>query len=159
MGYTATYLVFALLALIPGILIFGNVFKLPEFTEKEKPVNHGISDLLKPNELKKVYITSAMILIGVGIYEVYFPIYGSHIGFSASMIGIILSVNASAYFIVRVFMSALIKRFGEEFVFTGSLMIAAIAFGLMPFFDGFKALAAVSFALGLGLDAASLYPS
>ncbi len=151
LGYGPTYLILAIMASIPGLLIVFNVFRLPRHDKAEKTVNGGMADLLKPKDLRKAYVTSAIILTGVGIYEFFFPIYGNHIGFSASGIGLVLSINASAFFIVRVFMPSLINKFGEERVLTGSMIIAAIAFVAIPFFDQFTALAVVSFILGLGL--------
>lgn len=150
-GYTATYLILSITAAFPGCFILFNLLKLPVTAIREQTSTNSFVDLLRMSSLRKTFILSAMILTGIGIYEFYFPIYGNHIGLSASKIGIILSVNASAFFIVRLMMSWLIKRFTQEIVMSGCLLISAIAFVLIPFFKGFIALAFVSFLLGFGL--------
>ncbi len=150
-GYNNTYLILSLMAAVPGFIILSKFLILPPMIADKDKSSNSFRDLLVSRSLRKTFILSGMILAGIGIYEFYFPIYGKHIGLSASMIGVILSVNASAFIIVRLFMPLLIKRFTEEGVFRGCLFIAAGAFVLIPFFKGFIALAIVSFLLGIGL--------
>lgn len=151
LDYNNTYLILSLMAAVPGCFILFNLLKLPETVAAKEMPSNSFMDLLGSQALRKTFILSGMILIGIGIYEFYFPIYGKHLGFSASVIGIILSVNASAFIIVRFFMPLLIKRITEEGVFKVCLFIAAGAFVLIPFFKGFIALTIVSFLLGIGL--------
>ena len=151
LGYNNTYLILSLMAAIPGCFILFNLLKLPTSTVTKEISTNSFKDLLASQSLRKTFIISGVILSGIGIYEFYFPIYGKYIGFSASMIGIILSVNASAFIMVRLFMPLLIKRYTEEGVLKGCLFIAAGAFLLIPFFKGVIALAIVSFILGIGL--------
>ncbi len=150
-GYSLTYLVLSMMAIVPGLVIILGLFKLPKIEKKEIMIKNDILDLIKIKELRKAYIISAIILTGVGIYQFYLPIYGKNIGFSASMIGMILSVNAAAFFVVRTFMPALIKKFGDEYVLISSLVVAAVGFVFIPFFHGFVVLAIISFVIGLGL--------
>lgn len=150
-GYNNTYLLLSLLAAVPGCFILLNLLKLPERVAVNEITSNSFMDLLVSRSLRKTFILSGMILAGIGIYEFYFPIYGKHIGFSASMIGIILSVNASAFILVRLFMPFLIKKLTEEGVFRICLFIAAGAFMLVPLFKGFISLAIVSFIMGIGL--------
>lgn len=152
LGFGHAYLFLSISAFIPCIFIFFNVIKLPYIQHVEtKDTQNSFLDLLSSNSLRKSYLISAVVFIGVVIYDFYFPIYGKHLGFSASMIGIILSSNASAYFIARLFMASLIKKFDEKIVFIGCLFIAAVSFFLIPFLKGFIALTIVSFLMGLGL--------
>lgn len=151
LGYNNTYLILSMMAVVPGLFIVSNLLKLPEKVAIKEMTSNSFMDLLGSRSLRKTFILSGIILTGIGIYEFYFPIFGKHIGFSASMIGIILSVNAAAFIIVRLFMPLLTKRFTEEGVLRGCLFIAAGAFVLIPFFKSFIALAIVSFILGIGL--------
>ena len=151
LGYSITYLLFSMMAAVPGILISFKIFHVPRREEQVTEANRSIRELLTPKELRKAYISSAIILTGIGIFEFYLPIYGSHIGFSASIIGLTLSFNGAAYFVIRALMPSLIERFGEEFVFIGSMVVAASAFFLIPFFDTAITLIIISFILGLGL--------
>lgn len=152
LGYSSTYLVLAIMAAVPGILITLNIFAPPEPEIKQKEVeSNNIKYLLSLRALQKTYIMSAVILMGVGIYELFLPIYGNSIGLTASEIGIILSINASAYFLVRLLMPFLMNKFGDEIVFIGCLMISAVTFIFIPLFDSLLKLSIVSFILGIGL--------
>lgn len=150
-GYNSTYLILALVAFIPSLVMLSNIFKLPEPVSKEKATLNSIKDLLNSRSLIKTYMTSAMILTGVGLYEFYFPIYGDYLGFSASAIGIILSIYAAAFFIVRSLMGYLTAKFGEDPILFSSMFTASGAFVLLPFFQGAVTLAVISFILGTGL--------
>lgn len=152
LGFGHAYFLLSILAAIPCIIITFNIVKLPHILPLvKKDTQNSFLDLLSSNSLRKSYAISAVILIGVVIYDFYFPIYGKHLGFSASIIGIILSSNAAAYFIARLFMASLIKKFDERIVFIGCLFIASVSFTLIPFLKGFIALTIVSFLMGLGL--------
>lgn len=151
LGYNLTYLVLSLLAFIPGLVILTNALTLPELTSKEKTIQKNIKDLLKSKPLMKTYLTSAIILTGISLYEFYFPIYSNYLGFSASTIGIILSIYAAAFIIVRTLMPYLTSKYGEEPILFRCMFIASGAFVLLPFFKGMVALAIISFILGTGL--------
>lgn len=151
-SYSTTYLFLSLMGSVPAIMIIFKVLKLPEQRLKStKKESNKTMDLLKLPSLRKVFIISAIILIGSGIYELFLPIYGNTIGLSASLIGIVSSLHASAYFIVRILMPALIKKFGEERTLTYCLFISGITFVFLPFSNNFLVLAILSFILGLGL--------
>ena len=79
------------------------------------------------------------------------PIHGRAIGLSASVIGMIIGMQAAAAFVVRLWMPWLARRYGEMRVLTGSLLMAGMTFLLFPAFADPLILAAISFLLGLGL--------
>ncbi len=60
------------------------------------------------------------------------PVYGKSIGLSASWIGIIMSTNAAAGFVVRLVMHRLARRYTEVGVLTASLFIAGACYVLLP---------------------------
>ncbi len=151
LGYNSTYLVLSVCAFIPGLVMLSNVLKLPGPVSKEKTTQKSVKDLLRSKSLMKTYMTSAMILTGIGLYEFYFPIYGEYLGFSASTIGIILSIYAAAFLIVRSLMPYLTRKYGEEPILFSCMFIASGAFVLLPFFKGMIALGIISFILGMGL--------
>lgn len=150
LDYHWTYLLLSVIAIVPGLFFTFKKLPVPNGESKEE-ASRSFMDLLGYRPLRSVLITSGIILTGIGIYEFYFPIFGKHIGLSASAIGIILSINASANFIVRLFMQRLIQKYKEEMVLSGCLFVSAGAFVLMPFFENFYLLAMVSFLMGLGL--------
>ncbi|MEW9672503.1 MFS transporter [Ammoniphilus sp. 3BR4] len=151
LNYATTYLGLSIMAAVPGILIVWHGFPFPGTAIKEEDSKERLMDLITSPALRKMYMMSGVLLTGIGMYEFYFPIFAEHIGFSASTIGILLSINASAYFIVRLFLPWLIRKFHEEAILTGCLFLSAVPFFLIPWFHDFISLALISFILGLAL--------
>lgn len=149
--FDQTYLLLAIIALVPGCFFFFNWIKLPEPVIKEKEPKRSLFELLFRRSLRKTFIISGIILTGVGMYEFYFPVYAKNIGLSASIIGVILSFHAVAYILSRLFMQSLVNKFKEEAVLGGCLSISAVAFFFIPLFDHYLLLAILSFIMGLGL--------
>ncbi|HEV2007325.1 MAG TPA: MFS transporter, partial [Burkholderiales bacterium] len=91
-GHATAYLCFSVSTLVPTtVLLFYR--RLREI--KTAQPAHGTRnafDLLRLPELRKVMITSAMVVTGWDLYMFYLPIYAHSIGMSASMIGIVLGV-------------------------------------------------------------------
>jgi MFS family permease len=96
-------------------------------------------------------LAGAIIFSGTDLLSFYVPIYGASIGLSASTIGVILGAYAAAQFVVRAIMPVLVRRWGEEKILTLSLLAAAAAYPLFPFFQNPWILTLIAFALGLGL--------
>ena len=100
--------------------------------------------------LRRVLITSAVILTGIDLFHFYMPIYGHSIGLSASQIGVVLSLFAAASFVVRIWMPAIVKYLGEEKVLIVSMYVAALTYIAVPFISHMVLLCVVAFMLGLG---------
>ncbi len=109
------------------------------------------TDLWRLPELRRVFLTSAVVLTGIDLYQFYLPIYGRSIGLSASVIGMVLSAFAAASFLVRSVMPPLVRWRGEEGLLRYALAIGAVAFLALPWLGSPWLLGAVSFLLGLGL--------
>ncbi|MCM3411863.1 MFS transporter [Metabacillus litoralis] len=152
LNYTQTYMLLGILSIIPGILIACNVIDIPkppkDTTAEEKK---NFKDLIFNRSLRKTFITSGIILTGVGMFEFYFPIYAKSIDLSASLIGIIISCNAIAYIISRLLMQPLTNRFKEEAILSKCLLISSIGFLLIPLFENPYFLMITAFIMGLGL--------
>lgn len=111
----------------------------------------GSFSLLKGNRpLRRALLTGAVILTGIDLFQFYMPIYGHHIGLSASQIGIVLGTFSAAAFVVRIWMPAIVSRYGPERVLVGSLFIAAITYTTVPFIEHMLPLCIICFMLGLG---------
>ncbi len=100
--------------------------------------------------LRRVLITSAVILTGIDLFHFYMPIYGHHIGLSASQIGVVLATFSAASFVVRIWMPAIVKRLGSEKVLIVSMFVAAITYIAVPHITQMALLCVVCFTLGLG---------
>jgi MFS family permease len=150
-SFTTTYLFLGILSIIPGMVVLFKIVKLPKSIVVSQKANGGFKELLLARSLRKTYITSGIILTGVGMYEFYFPIYAKSIQLSASMIGIILSCNAIAYILSRLLMQPLTNRFKEEAILGVCLFISAVAFLFIPLVGNPLLLMITSFVMGLGL--------
>lgn len=153
LGHAASYLLLAAGPVIPvTIMLFARKLgKLrPRHTADEEHAVNAKSLLGNP-PLRRTLITGAAILTGIDLFQFYMPIYGNAIGLSASTIGVVLSMFAAASFVVRLVMPALVRRWNAETVLTWSLYAGCIAYLLFPLFESAVLLAAMAFALGLGM--------
>ncbi len=112
--------------------------------------SHPFELMTTNRPLRRVLITGAVILTGIDLFHFYMPIYGHHIGLSASQIGIVLAVFSAASFVVRVGMPAIVKRLGAEKVLLMSMFVAAATYLAVPYITHMVVLCAVCFVLGLG---------
>jgi MFS family permease len=152
-GYRHSYYVLAAIGIIPGIgLLIRSSFIPPHVVGKDKaPAGGRVSDLMRMPKLRNTLLTSGIILTGLDLFNFYMPIHGRSIGLSASMIGVVVGMQAAAAFVVRMWMPLVSARFGEMRILTWSLATAGITYFLFPGFQQPFVLCAISFLLGLGL--------
>lgn len=151
LDFAVAYLMLGIFALLPGLLFLVIPIKGVAKKEKDTVENTSFLQLLLHQKLRSVFITSGVILTGVGLFEFYFPIYTSSIGLSASVIGVLVGVNALAFIISRLLMTPLQRKFSPEQMIGGCLLIAGCAFFVLPFIKAVPLLAVISFVMGLGL--------
>lgn len=151
-GAPLSYLLLAMFALASGVglLLYKGI--PPASPQRPEPRHdQSVMDLVRNAALRRTLITSGVILTGIDLYTFYFPIYGRSIGLSASVIGVVLSMQAVAAFVVRVLMPHLVRRWSEETVLTYSLYVAGATYLLFPLFQNVIILGLISFVLGLAL--------
>src|SRR5690606_28347035 len=81
----------------------------------------------------------------------FMPIYGTRIGLSATMIGVVISTFGVATLVVRVFIPRLTRRYGEPRVLGWAMALGAAAFATIPLFQNVVLLILAAFVMGLGL--------
>ncbi len=111
----------------------------------------GITQILRNRDLRLTIIVAGIVVAGMDLYTFYMPIYGHEIKLSATMIGAVMGAQAIAALLMRVVMPLLLKRWSEENVMAGALLVAGLGYFLFPFFQSVTALFLISFLLGLGL--------
>jgi MFS family permease len=151
-GHARAYLFLGCLAILPMLALFTFPQIVPT-TQGRKPRadQSNVLELMRIAPLRRTLLAGAIVFSGTDLLSFYVPIYGASIGLSASTIGVILGAYAAAQFVVRAVMPALVRRWGEEKLLTLSLLAAAAAYPLFPFFQNPWVLTAIAFALGLGL--------
>jgi|SRR5688572_26904742 MFS family permease len=154
-GHARSYLYMAAFPLVPVlILLFAREFgRGPRVKSEEEQAVLSTSLLANP-ALRRTLIASAMAVTGQDLFQFYMPIYGHSVGLSASAIGVVLGMFGVSAFFVRIGLPALVKRWGPDAVFNGSLYISAVAFTLFPLFTGAVALSLVALVCGLGMGCA-----
>ena len=151
LSYSWTYVILALFAIVPGIIFLFIPVKSSKLELKEDVAEKSFKDLLFDPNLRTVFLTSGVILTGVGLFEFYFPIYTNSLGFSATLIGILVSLNAGAFIISRLIMRPLQNKYKPEQIIGGCLLLAGFTFFILPIIKVAPLLAIVSFMMGLGL--------
>lgn len=108
-------------------------------------------ELLALPAMRMALITNGMVMIGFDLFNLYMPLYGSSLNFSATTIGLIIGAYGLAATITRVILPFACARFGERRILMLALAIPACAFALVPLTSSFWLLAPLAFIIGLGL--------
>lgn len=153
-GFRAAFGIFALIPLIPIIVLARGGLALPGPHARGMVAHHGgVVALLRHRTLRRVFAANALMSLGWDLHTIFVPIYGARIGLSASQIGGVLSSFAAATFVVRFFMPTIARRLREHQVLAAALLLSGGVFFAFPFLQSVTALFALSFTLGLGLGA------
>lgn len=153
-GHGMTFLFFSFFTLLPiGVLTFRPDFAhvQPATTTGEK---RSAFDLLGNATLRRLVIISGLSVASTELYAFYVPIFAHSIGLSASTIGVILGSYATAVFLSRFMLPALLRRLRPEQVMFASMLFAALAFAIFPLLRNIYALLGTSFIIGLGTGCA-----
>lgn len=153
-GHAQTFLIFAAFALVPAIALAINAVPLPRpHGHVERPSEAAVLDLLRNRELRRIYIAVALFSVAWDVFNFAIPLYGSHIGLSASQIGVIMGSFAAATFVIRFAVPFIARRIKPWTLMMISSLIAATSYFLVPFTANVAMLTALLFLLGLGLGA------
>ena len=152
-GHVAIFAVFAAFPLLPIAVLGLNRLRLPQFHAHGAPQEPGrrVADLLRHRGLRPVFVASALLAAAWDMFNFVIPIYGTRIGLSASIIGLVLGSFSVATFVIRGLLPAISRRLSPWRLLTVSLGTAAAAFFLFPMLERAALLMAVAFLLGLGL--------
>jgi predicted MFS family arabinose efflux permease len=154
-GHATAYLYIAALPLVPVVIMATarKVGRGPRVITEDEQARLSTSLLAIPL-LRRTLIASAVAVTAQDLFQFYMPIYGHAVGLSASAIGVVLAMSGIAAFVVRIGLPVLVKRWGPDTVFNGSLYVSAVTFLLFPLFSSAPALAAIALVLGLGMGCA-----
>jgi len=150
-GHVRTYLHLALLTFAAVFALFFIAHRLPHRSAPPDHRGQRMADLVRSRDLRRMLVTSALVMGGLDLFQLYLPIYGHAIGLSASAIGVIMGGFAAAAFVTRALLPLLARRIGEEAALCYAMFLSAATFFLIPMFQNVFMLAAISFVLGLGM--------
>ena len=150
-GHATACLYLALLMLVPIMMLAIRGGALPRDAHQIMHAERGVLAMLSEPGVRKVLVNTSLQNAGQDMFQFYMPVYLHAIGLSASTIGIVLSVNSAAMFVVRLILPRLIARFTEGKVLTYAFYVAAASLMLVPLFKDAAMLALISFLFGLGM--------
>ena len=154
-GHRAAFLMLALPpAAGTALLLWRRPALRPAREPKADAARRRLVDLLRNPRLLPIFLFSGLLATGWDMYTFVIPIYGTRIGLSASTIGIVMSSFALETFVVRLFMPSVARRLSEWTVVCAALLVAGVAYSLVPLATQVPYLIALSFLLGLGLGCA-----
>lgn len=153
-GHGMTFLFFALFTLLPiGVLALKPALTQASVHKAEDGKRSAL-DLLSNETLRRLIFVSGLCVASAELFAFYVPVFSHSIGLSASTIGIILGAYAAAVFLSRFMLPALLSRFRSEQIMFASMLVAACAFAVFPFFRSVYALMAAAFVIGVGTGCA-----
>ncbi len=151
-GFVATFALFALLPLLPAVVLARGRPRLPAPPPVAREVRSGGAiELLTHKKLRRVFLVNVLLAMAWDLNTIVVPVYGDSIGLSASEIGVILACFGAATFVVRLGMPWIIRRMSEHQVLTAALLVSGSVYLLFPFSHSPATLMALCFCLGLGL--------
>lgn len=154
LGYRSTFFILSLFTVLPIIALSANLLPAPKVHASREAMAKGdVMDLLRDADLRRLFIAMAILTVAWDIYGFAIPIHGSHIGLTASQIGIVMGAFAAATFAVRLAMPFIANRVKPWSLLAASLLISSVSFVAIPFTDSVGLLMAIMFLMGLGLGA------
>jgi MFS family permease len=150
--YSIAYAVFCGFTFLAVTLAgYGNLNRIRLAPHPDGQQSKSAFGLLRNPEMRRIYAISILLGSAWDLFMFIMPIHGSHLGFSASTIGLILGCFSCATFAVRLAMHWISRRYSEWQVLTTALSLAVICYVLFPFMKNPLAIMIVTTMLGLAL--------
>lgn len=147
----------AFLALASGVFVNLIILGWKRFPSVRREAPHPESshrrfaDLLRVPGLLPVFIVAGSLSIAWDLFTFVTPIYGTRIGLSASVIGLILGVFGAAVFVVRMILPLIAQRVREWTTLIAAMISTGAVLLVFPLVEGVPLLMTLAFLLGLGL--------
>ncbi len=153
LGYAWAFGVLALVPLVPAMVLGGGWLPALPGPHPAHDSTRGASalGLLAEPRLRRLFAVNALFSLGWELHAIFIPIFGESIGLSASAIGAVIAAFAAATFVVRFAMPLFARRLSESQVLTAALLLAGVAYCVLPFARSAGTLMCASFGIGLGL--------
>jgi len=113
----------------------------------------GSWDLLRTPGMRRLLLVNWLLSSSWDVHALLVPILGHERGFSASAIGLVLGLFASAVALVRLAIPLLADQLREGQVLAGAMLCTAAVFALYPFANSAWLMAVFAVLLGLALGA------
>ncbi|MCW5604890.1 MAG: MFS transporter, partial [Burkholderiales bacterium] len=108
-------------------------------------------DLLRNPALRRVLVVSAALSMAWEIFTFVMPIHGTHLGLSATTIGMILGSFGAAIFCVRLVLPLVVHRVHEWKLLISAMVMSGTVLIVLPVVISVPLLIGLAFLLGVGL--------
>ena len=155
LGFRATYAVMTVFALCAVALLASGSLRSTH-APREPIVRDGVGtfDLLRDPLLRQIYWIGILLSSAWDLFIFVMPIHGTHLGMSASTIGLVLGAFSAATFLVRLLMPWLGRRFTQWQILNAALILAVLCYATIPYLHRPGSLMLASAILGLALGSA-----
>lgn len=150
-GHAWAFLAFAALTLIPIAILTLHPGLTRVAVQKAAKEERNALDLLRNPPLRRVIVTSGLIVAAYELFGFYMPVFGHTAGLSASTIGLIMGTYATATFLTRFILPLILRRAEPQRVLSFFMLLAAAGFLLMPFLASAWLIMLVAFGIGFGM--------
>jgi MFS family permease len=151
-GHRYWFLVLAVVPLATIAAVASNRLGLPQVRPRSRGgAPKRLADLLRPRNMRVVFIITALHATAWEMFQFITPIYCTQIGLSASAIGMVIASFAAATFAIRVVLAFVAQKISAFVLLRAAVFLAATTFALFPLVVNVVLLAAIAFALGVGL--------
>jgi MFS family permease len=149
-GFRAAFIMLAIMPLVAWYCI-RMVKEQPMELAHPEQANSSVWDLLKDPLMRRLLLVNWLLSSCWDVHTFVVPVLGHERGFSASVVGTILGSFAVASALIRVILPWIARRLQEYRLLTGAMILAAVIFGIYPFFELPFAMGVCSVCLGLVL--------
>lgn len=154
-GYGFTFVFLTLLPVATTVALATNRLVLPQPPAHDRHnEKRRILDLFAHSDVRRVFVITGLQATSWELFTFMMPVYGTAIGLSPSMIGIIMGVFAAATFLIRLALPYLARRVTAWRLLHVALLLTGACYVLFPLVTHVALLMALSFALGIGLGSA-----
>jgi len=110
-----------------------------------------VIDLIRTPGMLPVFVVAGSLSIAWDLFTFVMPIYGTRIGLSASVIGLILGVFGVAVFVVRLILPLIAQRVRQWNTLIAAMFLTGAVLIAFPLVEGVQLLMLLAFLLGVGL--------
>ncbi len=155
-GFKAAFALLSLFTLMSMVLIYLKASSIPGTgpivqPKVEDEAKTSGKDLLANPELRRIYGVNVITAAAWDFFIMVVPVLGVRFGFSASVIGTILSMFAVGTFTARLMTPWMARHFTEWRILSSALVIVAVVFAVMPWAKVPVFMMIAAFAIGLAL--------
>ena len=154
-GHANTFLLLALLPLLPLAILGTGTLRFPERRRRAGPATDAprvsVLGVVERSGMRSIFIANICSQVAWSLYVFLMPIYGSEIGMSASAIGLVMSGFSLTTVLIRSVLPVFVRRLTPWQVLLLSLAGASLCLAAFPFFSSFTVLMVLGILLGVGL--------